>query len=167
MHTNKDWLIQKYHVEELSVSQIAQMASRDVATVFYWMKKLNIKRRGRVDAINLFFKNHPEKIRRKEKTGNWNGGIVKDYYGYIRILMPEHPNANCYGYVKRCVVIAVKVLGRSLKINEMTHHINGIKDDDRHENLLICTTSYHAFLNSRMKRRDSSGRFVKILEREE
>lgn len=66
-----------------------------------------------------------------------------DDVGYIKIL------GN--GVTKREHVIkAEAALGRALKKGEVVHHINGIKADNRNENLLICTAHYHKQLHHRM-----------------
>ena len=62
---------------------------------------------------------------------------------YIRIRKPRHPNSCKDGRIKRCRFIVSKHLGRPLKTNEFVHHINGIKTDDRLENLEILSPQKH------------------------
>ena len=54
--------------------------------------------------------------------------------GYVWIYCPTHRSAN-KGYVQEHIIILEQKLGRSLYKGEICHHINGVKDDNRPENL--------------------------------
>lgn len=47
--------------------------------------------------------------------------------------------------------IAERTLGRKLGAQEMVHHVNMDKADNRRRNLLICTREYHRLLHYRMQ----------------
>lgn len=70
-------------------------------------------------------KNHP----------NWKGGTQDR--GYWFIYKPNHLKSLRNGYVKRCILVMEKMLGRPLKPKEVVHHINGIRNDDRKKNLQL------------------------------
>jgi len=63
--------------------------------------------------------------------------------GYVVLLKPGHPNANCIGYVAEHVFVMSEHIGRPIAKNENVHHINGIKDDNHLENLVLMTRSAH------------------------
>lgn len=89
-----------------------------------------------------FVKGHSRRvIQQREKSPSWKGGILNKR-GYIFIYSPDHPH-NDGNYVKRSRLEMEKKLGRYLETREHVHHINGIKNDDRIENLVLLSISDH------------------------
>ena len=72
-----------------------------------------------------------------DKNGMWKGGRVSSGGGYILITATLHPNRLPNGYVLEHRLIMEKKIGRYLQRKEVVHHINGIKDDNRIENLKL------------------------------
>lgn len=70
-----------------------------------------------------------------EKHRNWKGGRMKVRGGYIEIWCPDHPNARGGKYVREHRLVMEQKLGRYLTKDEVVHHKNGIRDDNRLENL--------------------------------
>lgn len=77
------------------------------------------------------------------KAPGWKGGIQHHTSGYILIYSPKHPFCNKQKYVFEHRLIAEKHISRYLKRNEIVHHINEIKDDNRPKNLYIMTITEH------------------------
>lgn len=71
------------------------------------------------------------------KNPHWKGGRCKNTAGYIMIYMPTHPFATKDGYVREHRLVMEAYIGRVLLPTEIVHHINGITDDNRYENLLL------------------------------
>jgi hypothetical protein len=73
----------------------------------------------------------------------WKGGRIMSGQGYCMVLMREHPNAQSNGYVLEHRIVMERVLGRHLERQEVVHHKNGIKTDNRPENLELTCQSKH------------------------
>ncbi|MEK6883557.1 MAG: HNH endonuclease [Nanoarchaeota archaeon] len=78
----------------------------------------------------------------------WKGGEYKDNWGYIWIYNPEHPN-NRNNYIRKHRLIMEQYIDRYLTEDEHIHHINGIKDDNRIDNLQIVNIKEHGSLEGR------------------
>lgn len=79
--------------------------------------------------------------RRGPRSGHghpeWKGGIIVDKNGYILVWSPGHPMARGTHkkYVLEHRLVMAECLGRLLLPNEVVHHRNGDKQDNRIENL--------------------------------
>jgi hypothetical protein len=74
---------------------------------------------------------------------NWNGGKTTDTYGYIKILKKGYPMSDSKGYVYEHRYNMAKKIGRILTKEDVVHHINGVKTDNRIENLELLTHTEH------------------------
>ena len=74
----------------------------------------------------------------KDKLGDestsWRGGRWINSRGYVFVYAQDHPNGR-KNTVREHVLVMSKYLGRPLRNGEVVHHKNGIKSDNRIENL--------------------------------
>ena len=67
----------------------------------------------------------------------WNIRKIVSKGDYNYAVVPEHPNRTKNNYVLEHRVVMENHLGRLLNDDEVVHHINGNKKDNRIENLTI------------------------------
>lgn len=73
-----------------------------------------------------------------ENNPRWKGGRRKHSLGYIEVYNPSHPWVHSHTpYVLEHRVVMEEVIGRYLNPEEEVHHINGVRDDNRPENLML------------------------------
>jgi hypothetical protein len=72
--------------------------------------------------------------------------------GWYKMVRPRGLDGKRGKLIAEHTMIAEQTLGRKLKPNEMVHHLNMDKTDNRRCNLLICTRDYHRFLHVQMER---------------
>ena len=81
---------------------------------------------------------------RGDKNPTWKGGRIKDKSGYVWVIAnPNDPiamqmrNAGTKNYVQEHRLVVAYSLNRPLSPLESVHHINGVRDDNRLENLQL------------------------------
>lgn len=166
----KDFLVNEYIVKEKSMKTIAKENNIAIGTVYNYIKKYQIPSRkhltikakklisnankGRVSSQKgKKLSDETKEKMRKAKIGKYKiksefGGHKKRRKdGYIAIYNPTYPRASKDGYVMEHVFIMEKHIGRLLNNNEVVHHKNKIRNDNRIENLQLMTLSEHARLH--------------------
>lgn len=86
-----------------------------------------------------------EKLSILKSNGVGNKNISNT--GYVRIYFPDHPKSDGFGYIFEHDLIMECAIGRWLQPNEVVHHKNGIKTDNRLKNLELLTRSEHMSLH--------------------
>jgi len=135
----REELVDLYHNKKLSQHQIASKFQVTQGAILYWFRKLSIESRQHDDSLINLGKSGRFS---GSKNPRWNGGRHVAN-GYVFIRMPSHPKASKRGYVREHVLVWEEFNKCSLPKGWHVHHKNGIKTDNRPENLEAMTHQAH------------------------
>jgi hypothetical protein len=82
--------------------------------------------------------------------------------GYVACYAPLHPHSTREGYVLLHRVIMERHIGRYMERDEVAHHLNGKRDDNRIENLLLMREKEH--MSMHMKKRYEERRGLSLTD---
>ena len=71
-----------------------------------------------------------------ENNPHWKGGLGTRKK-YIVVYSPDHPYKDCRNYVLEHRLVVEEQIRRYLEPQEVVHHINEMKTDNRPENLML------------------------------
>ena len=139
MLENREWLTKQ--MESKTAKQISIDLGAQHQAVLYWAHKYGLLNETKSQSVKAALKKRNPDGARGENTSHWKGGRRK-HSGYIMVYSPDHPCAN-NGAVMEHRLVMEKHLGRYLDTTEVVHHLNGIKDDNRIENLQLVKRGEH------------------------
>lgn len=162
--TNVDVLkaLSEYNTGRFSVATLANMHGVSAGKMYYSLCevgcKFTRKRRKPVSDAERANRSRAQKgkvISEKQRrqisennSCNFNGlngygHTKKQNGGYVLAYAPKHPHAHKDGYLMLHTVIMERAIGRYLKENEVVHHINHDRQDNRLENLRLMDKKEH------------------------
>lgn len=135
------------YLDGLTLKQVGNKFGISLMTVARYLAAKGIDRRAS-GTKGMKFDYRPK----GEKHHKWAGGRYVRA-GYVVVLRREHPNADGHGYFAEHRLIVEQAIGRYLTREEVVHHINGNKSDNRIENLLLLPdTAAHRRLHGELNR---------------
>lgn len=138
-----------YLKDKLSRAEIADIMGYNVGGVASVITRAGIGR-SRSEGLKLLAAKGKIGAPHGSKHPRWAGGKTKRGQ-YTAILHPEHPRSGVSGYVLEHILVWEEYQQKSLPKGWEIHHINGIKTDNRPENLLALPSKKHSLVIPKLK----------------
>lgn len=139
----------RLYQEGMPMSRIAPLFKVTAGAIKKRLAQRKIPFRSKAEVYQLM---REQGIEAGPRNPAWKGGRQKPVQGYVRVFAPTHPRA-LKGRVHEHILVAEVMLGRYLFPEEVVHHINEVRDDNRPENLQVMTKSAHKSLHFSQKRK--------------
>lgn len=158
-------LIERYYGEGFSCKRISKAINVSVGAVFKHLEEKGMIRTKREAFKYSYWSISPEHIERIRELGRSGrsdetrkklseskkmhrpGHTKKRDDGYITVYYPDHPDATSDGYVMQHRLLMEQHIGRRLGKDEVVHHVNKDRSDNRLENLRLMTARDHMSLH--------------------
>ena len=132
-YQNKE-ILENTYKQFNSMQKTADFFGVSKKLILNYMKKFDIPRR--------------EWKAKPKKPDTFHKGYIITHNGYKMVKAPDnHPHKDSKGYIREHILIAEQSIKRYLTDNEVVHHINGDKLDNRIENLQVLTKQEHKRLH--------------------
>lgn len=166
----KEDLLKLYVEEQKTIKEVASELGVAVGSVYNYLRKYDIATRNYSESKKVLKEKgwtYPQEAREKISTLHKGKtvskttrkkmsdsaklkGIGRKKYrkdGYVAIYFPDHPQSNKDGFIMEHVLIMECLIGRWLRDDEVVHHKNKIRNDNRKENLQLMNYKEHAKLH--------------------
>ena len=174
-------MMREYESGKYTLKQVGEMFNVCAATAYYMLrdagcafihkrrKPFTEKEREQRSKVHKGKKLSEEQRRiiSERNSCDYNGlngyGHTKQHNGgYVLAYVPHHPHAHKDGYVMLHTVLMERAIGRYLESNEVVHHINHDRSDNRLENLMLMDKHEHQSMH--MKERYAKRRNAPSIE---
>ena len=168
--------LQEYNTGQYSISMLAKKHGICTGKMYYILNALgctfNRKRREPVSEKERVNRSRAQKGKviseeQRQKISECNschynglngyGHTKRHINGYVLAYVPDHPNAHKDGYVMLHTVLMEREIGRYLNKNEVVHHVNHNRADNRIENLKLMDKKEHMSMHMKERRAKQRG----------